>query len=108
MEALEQQAFETLCKPPKKKDGQVFKRPAARAKAKAVPVSKAAAKAKAPGQKPCESLRNMRGTLETLGCPRCRGNWRGCTTCQNPLYGGIRTPGREQWKLYMERKQGRK
>ena len=106
MEALEQQAFETLCKPAKKKTEQVFKRPAAKAKAKTMPVPKAGAKAKAAGNKPCE--RNMRGTLETLGCPRCRGNWRGCKTCSNPLYGGIRLAGRSQWRSYMERKQGKK
>lgn len=115
MEALEQQAFEALCKKSKvEQPAKGLKRPAAAkakaktmpvSKAKAVPVSKAAAKAKAAG-KPCATLKNLRGTTEVLGCPRCRGNWRGCKTCANHLYHGIRLAGRSAWKSYMERKQG--
>ena len=118
MEALEQQAFEALCKQLKKQPDKGLKRPAAAkakaktmpakavlvSKAKAVPVSKAAAKEKAAGTKPC-GLKNLRGTSQILGCPRCGGNWRDLCQSFVPWH---HAGWKSAWKSYMERKQGGK
>ena len=109
VEALEEQAFQRLSA--KKPCSTVMKRPSAKAKAavaKPKPQPKPQPKAKTvhAGQKKGDTEKNLRGNKEALGCPRCRGNWRGCETCANPLYQGIRLPGRCAWKSYMEKKKG--
>ena len=41
---------------------------------------------------------------KAFGCPRCRGNLKGCATCWEPKYKGIRLEGRQAWKAYMAKR----
>ena len=115
-EALEEETFERLSK--------ALKRPASKAvQSKAAPVPKAGvgkaktvkpvakaqtkAKAKAKGKAKSQAASKSSSSKPValkLGCLRCRGGGKnvGCSTCQNPLYNGVRCPGRQAWKDYMK------
>lgn len=77
----------------------------AKAKGKAKPTPKAKAKGK-PGPKPkakATAKKKAKGQAGALlyGCPRCRGNVKGCRTCRSPTYQGVRLHGRERWRAHM-------
>ena len=120
VEALETRAFQELggvaqkakAKAKAKAGAKAAAKAAAKAKAKAVAKAKPTTKAestqvkktlkseaKQPGSSGCGKARKV------LGCPRRRGNWKGCETCQNDSYNGIRLPGRDAWKDYMQEKE---
>jgi len=42
--------------------------------------------------------------IEIFGCIRCRGNPKGCSTCIGPNFTGLRLPGRQAWKDYIQAK----
>lgn len=94
---LEQKMFDSLREKKTKGGGKGMKRPAA---------AKPAKKVAAPPPKAKEVKKETKKgkTLKTFGCPRCRGNKNGCATCWDPLYKGVRLPGREPWKQYMASK----
>ena len=83
LEEYENETFEGLKQKKVKKAANVMKRPAAHK------VSSASA--------PSTQAKNK--VLE-LGCPRCRGNTNGCSTCRNPAYNGVRLHGKTAWEAH--------
>ena len=43
-----------------------------------------------------------------LGCPRCRGSVKGCSTCKNPDYNGFRLHGKAAYEKHMKMKTDKK
>ena len=123
LEDLEAEAYHDLARSKKAKAGGATATKAAakakeKAKAKPAPTAdaktKTAAKAKAKSaakpkaktqpSKKAVAKSHLKPSPQTkgkiFGCPRCRGNEKGCSLCLQPGYKGIRCPGREAWKKY--------
>lgn len=97
LEDFEKQMFDSLKEKKSKGGGKGMKKPAAAAK---TAKTAAAPKPKAVKKEP----KGPKTSVKVYGCPRCRGNKKGCTTCWDPLYKGVKLPGREPWKQYMAKK----
>ena len=107
LQAFEEEAYTALAK-----HQSVSKaKPKGKAKSKAsTPVLKKPAAAKTTGAKTNVKKQGkaMSGTKfgyygippkgGPFGCQRCRGVPKGCSSCQEPTFGGLRFKGRNQWK----------
>ena len=90
LQEMEEEAFQALSKKGMKKPAaarpvKTMKKPAA---------SNATSSAKA--------------STTIFGCLRCRGASKGCDTCIQPNFTGLRLPGRKAWKKYMAQKDTKK
>ena len=95
VEQFEEKAFQVL----------TGKKAAAKAKAKAKSNAKTVKKEavlKRPAASGSTTTVKAKGPKENkiYGCPRCRGNVKGCSTCWNPNYTGIRFSSRAEWSEY--------
>ena len=71
-----------------------------KAKAKCNAKKAATAKKETALKRPAASGKKTNVENKIYGCSRCRGNVKGCSTCWNPSYNGIRFSSREQWAEY--------
>jgi len=98
LEEYELQARQSLSKRKAKSLDKCLKRPAA---CKAKPGPQPKAKAKLP---PSSASKKSLVKKGIFGCLRCRGNSKGCSTCWNPDFQGLRFSSREEW-VYWKRQQ---
>ena len=98
LEDFELQAFGTLKE--RKEGGNkghgTMKRPAAASKKTAKPKIAAADSSRKNGYP---------GKGGPFGCVRCRGNVRGCASCVNPKFGGLRFRSRAEWVAWYDEQQ---
>ena len=50
---------------------------------------------------------SAKASTTIFGCLRCRGASKGCDTCIQPNFTGLRLPGRKAWKKYMAQTGGK-
>lgn len=94
LEHFENEAYK-VAKQKKETKSAAMKKPAASAKAG---LKRATSANSAPAKKAKPAV---------LGCIRCRGNTRGCSTCKNPQFNGKRFAGRHEWVEWAQ-KNGKK
>ena len=102
LEDFEQDAFNQLQSG--KKQG---KKDQAKPKSKTIQKRPAAAMkrpAAAPAMRQEHKEAKTAKPVETFGCIRCRGNTKGCSKCIDPNFVGLRLPGRQAWRDYIEAK----
>ena len=105
MQDFEQQTFQKLAEAAKTKKKQSkegkkqMKRPAAAMSSnrQSSPDQGAGCNQAAKG-----GTRAKEATEIQYGCIRCRGNIKGCSSCWDPNFGGLRLHGRQAWREYIE------
>lgn len=99
LEEYELQARQSLSKRKAKSLDKCLKRPAA---CKAKPGPQPKAKAKLP---PSSASKKSLVKKGIFGCLRCRGNSKGCSTCWNPDFQGLRFSSREEWVYWKQQQE---
>ena len=103
LEDFEDAAYGTLKerKDGGKKPNATMKRPAARPKNSAKPKETTTKR----GAASPSAKHGYPGKGGPFGCVRCRGNMRGCASCVNPKFGGLRFRSRAEWVAWYDEQQ---